>query len=111
MSQFWQNTQRRLHPEKKIVPEPLRPRRQSSSPKWGKYEATTARRPIPPEAHVVAEARDLALTRADDAPFLSEQEEALPRAAADLVEVEGEVGGPGRAHAVTPKTIARAREN
>src|SRR5919204_330700 len=46
MSWFWQKTQRRLQPEKKIVPEPRRPRRQSSSPKCGKYEATTAWRPI-----------------------------------------------------------------
>src|SRR5919204_6822522 len=46
MSWFWQKTQRRLQPEKKIVPEPRQPRRQFSSPKCGKYEATTARRPI-----------------------------------------------------------------
>ena len=32
MSQFWQKTQRRLQNEKKIVPEPFVPRRQSSSP-------------------------------------------------------------------------------
>jgi len=25
MSKFWQKTHRRLHPEKKIVPEPLQP--------------------------------------------------------------------------------------
>src|SRR5262249_9687261 len=31
--------------EKKIVPEPFHPRRQSSSPKWAKYEATRAWRP------------------------------------------------------------------
>jgi hypothetical protein len=36
MSWFWQNTQRRLQPEKKIVPEPFQPRRQFSSPKCGK---------------------------------------------------------------------------
>ncbi len=42
MSWFWQNTQRRLQPLKKIVPEPRRPRRQSSSPKCGKCDATTA---------------------------------------------------------------------
>jgi hypothetical protein len=46
MSKFWQNTHRRLQPEKKIVPEPFRPRRQFSSPKCGKCEATTACRPI-----------------------------------------------------------------
>ena len=43
--QFWQNTQRRLQPAKNTVPEPYRPRRQSSSPKWGKADATTAWRP------------------------------------------------------------------
>jgi len=32
ISQFWQKTQRRLHPLKNIVPEPCRPRRGSSSP-------------------------------------------------------------------------------
>ena len=47
MSKFWQNTHRRLQPAKKIVPEPFQPRRQSSSPKCGKSEATTAWRPIP----------------------------------------------------------------
>jgi hypothetical protein len=36
MSWFWQNTQRRLQPEKKNVPEPFQPRRQFSSPKCGK---------------------------------------------------------------------------
>jgi hypothetical protein len=45
MSWFWQNTQRRLQPLKKIVPEPRRPRRQSSSPKCAKCDATTASRP------------------------------------------------------------------
>src|SRR5215218_7909861 len=46
MSWFWQNTQRRLQPEKKIVPEPFQPRRQFSSPKCAKEEATTAWRPM-----------------------------------------------------------------
>ena len=41
-SKFWQNTQRRLHQEKKMVPEPRQPRSTSSSPKWGKKEATRA---------------------------------------------------------------------
>jgi hypothetical protein len=35
MSQFWQNTQRRLHQLKKIVPDPREPRSGSSSPWWG----------------------------------------------------------------------------
>jgi hypothetical protein len=35
ISKFWQKTQRRLHQEKKIVPDPFQPLRQSSSPKWG----------------------------------------------------------------------------
>jgi hypothetical protein len=35
-----------LQNEKKIVPEPFRPRRQSSSPKCGKAEATRAWRPV-----------------------------------------------------------------
>ena len=42
ISQFWQKTQRRLQWEKKIVPEPFHPRRQSSSPKWAKALLTTA---------------------------------------------------------------------
>src|SRR5262245_20711419 len=45
-SQFWQNTQRRLQNEKKIVPEPFQPRRQSSSPKCGNADATRACRPV-----------------------------------------------------------------
>ena len=36
MSKFWQKTQRKLHQEKKTVPEPRHPRRQFSSPRWGK---------------------------------------------------------------------------
>jgi hypothetical protein len=35
MSWFWQNTHPREHPEKKIVPLPLDPLRQDSSPWWG----------------------------------------------------------------------------
>ena len=46
MSQFWQNAQRRLHRPKKMVPEPRPPRRQSSSPKWGKALDTIAKRPV-----------------------------------------------------------------
>src|SRR5262249_34208485 len=42
---FWQKTQRRLHQEKKMVPEPRQPRSTSSSPKWGKALATRACRP------------------------------------------------------------------
>jgi hypothetical protein len=43
---FWQNTQRRLHQPKKIVPDPFQPRRQSSSPKCGNALATRANRPL-----------------------------------------------------------------
>ena len=46
MSWFWQKTQRRLQCEKKIVPEPRDPRRQSSSPWWGNALATRAQRPV-----------------------------------------------------------------
>src|SRR5206468_12636969 len=46
VSKFWQNTQRRLHQPKKIVPEPFQPRRQSSSPKCGNALATRASLPL-----------------------------------------------------------------
>jgi hypothetical protein len=46
MSQFWQKTQRRLHIEKNMVPEPAQPRRQSSSPEWEKADETRAKRPV-----------------------------------------------------------------
>jgi len=42
MSAFWQNTQRKLQPEKKIVPLPRVPRRQPSSPKCANAELTRA---------------------------------------------------------------------
>jgi hypothetical protein len=42
MSWFWQKTQRRLQWVKKMVPDPFQPRRQSSSPKWGKALLTAA---------------------------------------------------------------------
>ena len=42
MSWFWQNTQRRLQPEKKTVPEPFQPRRQFSS-----RSARSGRQPRP----------------------------------------------------------------
>src|SRR5262245_56193792 len=45
VSQFWQKTHLRLHHEKKIVPEPFHPRRQSSSPKWANQVDTRALRP------------------------------------------------------------------
>ncbi|MDM7939815.1 MAG: hypothetical protein QUS07_05665 [Methanothrix sp.] len=38
--------QARLHPEKKMVPEPPVPTRGGSSPKWGAKLATRARRPV-----------------------------------------------------------------
>ena len=41
-----QNWHRRLHQAKKIVPEPRRPRRQSSSPGWEKALATRGWRPV-----------------------------------------------------------------
>jgi hypothetical protein len=46
MSQFWQNTQPRLQPEKNMVPEPPAPTSTASSPKWSWYEAITACRPV-----------------------------------------------------------------
>src|SRR5688572_12726947 len=45
VSQFWQKTHFRLHHEKKMVPEPRQPRRQSSSPKCANADETFARRP------------------------------------------------------------------
>ncbi len=54
MSKFWQNSQRRLQWPKKIVPEPFQPRRQSSSPKWGKWLPTTAHRPVLHAPHLSA---------------------------------------------------------
>ena len=54
MSKFWQNLHRRLQWEKKIVPEPFHPRRQSSSPKWGKWLETTAWRPVLHADHLPA---------------------------------------------------------
>lgn len=47
MSAFWQNAQRRLQPEKKIVPEPCVPTSGVSSPKWGCALATVATAPAP----------------------------------------------------------------
>ncbi len=92
MSQFWQNTQRRLHRPKKIVPEPRQPRRQSSSPKCGKALETIAWRPVwqapvsPEDPVAAAVARTgLAALQLPQGGFDAGGESALP--------VQAQVGG------------------
>ena len=47
ISWFWQNTQRRVQPEKKTAPEPHSPEMGGSSQKWSAERAASGRAPMP----------------------------------------------------------------
>jgi hypothetical protein len=63
MSQFWQNTQRRLQKPKKIVPEPFQPRRQVLLAEMGKRAGDDRVAPGLADQRLVLQPVDVAVAR------------------------------------------------
>jgi hypothetical protein len=91
MSWFWQNTQRRLQPEKKIVPRAVPAPQAILLPEMREVGGDHGLAADGAESLVVGQAVHLAQPRADLAALLPQQGEGLAGACCQLIDAEPQV--------------------